>query len=101
MATIVITGASKGIGFETALALAHAGHRDIALARSLSGLAKLRKTALRRSSGAAIHAIAFVVVHGDYEKEFRPLVAEKLGHVDVLINNAGLLINDCFEKTSI
>jgi len=101
MATIVITGASKGIGFETALALALAGHQVVALARSLNGLEKLRETALRHSPVATVYPLAFDIVHGDYEKELLPLVAEKLGHVDVLINNAGLLINKSFEKTSV
>ena len=101
MATIVITGASKGIGFETALALTHAGHPVVAVARSRDGLEKLRETALKRAPDAAIHPFVFDIVHGDYAKEFLPFVVEKLGRVDTLVNNAGVLINRSFEKTSI
>ena len=101
MATIVITGASKGIGFETALALTQAGHHVLAVARSQRGLEKLRETVREHSADAIVHPLAFDIVHGDYQKEFLPLVADQLGQVDRLINNAGLLINKTFEKTSI
>ncbi len=100
MATIVITGASKGIGFETALALASEGHRVVAVARSQDGLEKLRETALKVPN-ATIHLFVFDIVHGDYEKDLIPFVVETLGQVDVLINNAGLLVNKPFENTSI
>lgn len=99
--TIVITGASKGIGFETALALANTENRIIAVARSSDGLEKLRETVLSHSPLAIIYPFVFDIVHGDYEKDFLPFVAEISGQVDVLINNAGLLINSSFEKTSI
>ena len=101
MATIVITGASKGIGFETALALTGAGHHVLAVARSQDGLETLRETALKQAPGAIIHPLVFDIVHGDYQKEFLPLVTDKLGHVDRLINNAGLLVNKTFSTTSI
>lgn len=100
MATIVITGASKGIGFETALALAQEGHRVVAVARSQAGLEKLRETALGHAPNAAIHPLIFDIVHGDYQKDFLPF-AEKLGRIDILINNAGLLVNSPFKATSI
>lgn len=101
MATVVITGASKGIGFETALTLTNAGHRVVAVARSQDGLENLRETALRLSPAAKIDPFVFDIVQGDYEKEFLPFVTERLGQVDTLINNAGLLINKTFGDTSI
>ncbi|MEC3879416.1 SDR family NAD(P)-dependent oxidoreductase [Parapedobacter sp. 10938] len=101
MATIVITGASKGIGFETALALAQAGHRVVAVARSRDGLEKMQETARKQFPNASIHALVFDIIHGDYEKEFLPYVYETLGQVDTLINNAGVLVNKSFENTSI
>ena len=100
MATIVITGASRGIGFETALTLCNAGHHVVAIARTATGLEKLQETAHRQSPDAVIYPLVFDIVQGDYEKECLPFVTEKLGHVDSLINNAGLLINKPFEKTA-
>jgi|SRR5690606_1168837 len=101
MATIVITGASKGVGFETALALARAGHHVVAVARSQEGLEKLRETAFNLFPEAVIRPFVFDIVHGEYEQAFLPFVTEQLGQVNILINNAGLLINEPFENTSI
>lgn len=100
MATIVITGASRGIGFETALALSNAGHRVVAIARSEDGLERLQEMAGGPSRNT-LHSLAFDIVRGDYNKDLLPVVAAQLGHVDALINNAGLLINKPFEETAI
>ncbi|SEL61981.1 SDR family NAD(P)-dependent oxidoreductase [Parapedobacter koreensis] len=100
MATIVITGASGGIGFETALSLATAGHRIIAIARSQSGLHKLAE-ATRHHAQSTIHTLLFDIGQGDYEHVLLPFVRAQLGQVDILINNAGALINRPFEETPI
>ena len=100
MATIVITGASRGIGFETARTLAKTGNRVIALARSLPGLEALRDTVLEQAGNADIHILPFDITHGDYREGLLPAVSE-LGPVDIVINNAGFLLNKSFEDTSI
>ncbi len=100
MANIVITGASNGIGFETALALAATNNRIIALARSKDGLHRLQETAAQHPAGS-IAILPFDMVHGDYENALLPFLKTRLGQVDVLINNAGSLINKPFEQTSI
>ncbi|SKB50355.1 Short-chain dehydrogenase [Parapedobacter luteus] len=101
MATIVITGASSGIGFETALALAATGHSIVAVARSQSGLGNLQQASVQNIVQSNIHILPFDIIHGDYENSLLPFVTTQLGHVDILINNAGALINQPFEKTSI
>ncbi|MFB2120450.1 SDR family NAD(P)-dependent oxidoreductase [Parapedobacter sp. 2B3] len=101
MATIVLTGASKGIGFETALALAKGGHVVVALSRSRDGLEKLRETSLKHAANAIVHPLVFDIVHGDYKKDFLPFLMEKVKQVDTLVNNAGTLINKHFGETSI
>ncbi|MFC3196545.1 SDR family NAD(P)-dependent oxidoreductase [Parapedobacter deserti] len=100
MANIVITGASRGIGFETALALATSDNRIAAIARSKDGLDTLRETAIRHSPGCILHTLPFDLVHGDYRENLLPSIHEKLGQVDILINNAGALVNKPFEDTS-
>ncbi|SFB91152.1 Short-chain dehydrogenase [Parapedobacter composti] len=100
MANIVITGTSSGIGFETALHLAVAGHQIVALARSADGLARLAEAATLRNAGACIHPLPFDMVHGNYTDELLPFVQQQLGRVDILINNAGTLINKPFMETT-
>lgn len=101
MANIVITGASSGIGFEAALALAAADHRVVAIARSQDKLHNLKGIATGQHAESKVHTLPFDLVHGDYEQELLPFVRRQLGQVDVLINNAGSLINKPFGETSI
>jgi NAD(P)-dependent dehydrogenase (short-subunit alcohol dehydrogenase family) len=85
---VIVTGASSGIGCETALAFARDGARVVLAARTE---AKLRDVAdalpeLRER---------FLVVPADVtnDEDVRLLVAtavSKLGRVDILVNNAGI-----------
>jgi 3-oxoacyl-[acyl-carrier protein] reductase len=83
-----ITGASKGIGRATALALAAAG---AAIGISARGKEQLEATAAAASDlGAAVFSFA-----GDMSKEteIRRFIQEtkkQLGRIDILINNAGV-----------
>ncbi|MBU0697722.1 MAG: SDR family NAD(P)-dependent oxidoreductase, partial [Bacteroidetes bacterium] len=56
---VIITGASSGIGFETAIDLAVKGHEVIALARSKEKLENLQKITLSLHPDAKIFAIVF------------------------------------------
>ena len=101
MANIIISGASAGLGFETALALASDPENHIlALARSRENLQHLQQVATHKGNGQ-LHVLPFDIVNGNYEEILLPFVAEKLGTVDVLINNAGVLINKTFRDTTI
>ena len=100
MANIIITGASNGIGFETALALASSSeNRIVALSRSTDGLERLHEIATLLNPESVIYPLSFDIVYGDYENILLPFIKEKLGRVDILINNAGSLINKPFENT--
>src|SRR5690606_18257472 len=100
MANIVITGASNGIGFETALALAKQGNNVLAIARSHDGLATLRSAIANETPTQKIQVLSFDIVNGNYQQALIPLINEKLGPIDVLINNAGALLNKPFIETS-
>ena len=80
---IIITGASSGIGFEAAKLFTSQGHQVLAIARKESKLKKLMNFGVR--------AFVFDLSSEDYT----PLLNEvkRFGEIDVLINNAGLLIN--------
>ena len=96
---IVITGASSGVGFEAALELILSGnHKVLALARSKENLERLLEIAHGLNPEAEIFALAFDIVHDDYDGLQQFIKANFDNRVDVLINNAGVLINKPFQK---
>jgi NAD(P)-dependent dehydrogenase (short-subunit alcohol dehydrogenase family) len=98
---IIITGASSGVGFEAAIELAASGkHKIIALARSQNKLERLLEIINGLVPGAKVYAIAFDIVHDDYNG-LRQFIADNFDNrVDVLINNAGMLVNKPFTELS-
>jgi NAD(P)-dependent dehydrogenase (short-subunit alcohol dehydrogenase family) len=96
---IIITGASSGVGFEAVLELILSGkHKVVALARSQDKLEKLLEIAHSLNPDAVIYALAFDIVHDDYS-DLQNFIKNKLDNqVDVLINNAGVLINKPFTE---
>ncbi|MGC9470796.1 MAG: SDR family NAD(P)-dependent oxidoreductase [Bacteroidales bacterium] len=87
--TVWITGASSGIGRETALLLAGNGYRLILSARRKKLLESLSKEILRRT-GTPVRVVPLdVTAREEVEKAVRDL-PEDWAQVDILINNAGL-----------
>ncbi|MEI6083388.1 MAG: SDR family oxidoreductase [Verrucomicrobiota bacterium] len=90
---VIITGASSGIGKETALAFARAGARVVIAARHEEPLRQL----------AAAHPGLFpVAADVTSDADVARLIAttvEKFGRIDILINNAGLGMRAHVEKT--
>jgi len=94
---VIITGASSGVGFEAVLELILSGkHKVIALARSQDKLEKLLEIAKGLNPDCDLYAIAFDIVHDDYAGLQQFITSNFEGRVDVLINNAGVLINKPF-----
>jgi NAD(P)-dependent dehydrogenase (short-subunit alcohol dehydrogenase family) len=85
----LVTGASRGIGYATALALAKAGARIIAVARTVGGLEEL-DDAIKAVGGSATLVPLDL---RDYEGIDRLGVAlqERFGRLDVMVGNAGIL----------
>ena len=84
--TVVITGASRGIGAEAARVFADAGANVVLMARGTASI-----EALSAEIGASALAIACDV--SDYASVEAALAqaAQHFGSVDVLINNAGVI----------
>lgn len=96
---IIITGASSGVGFEAALELILSGkHKVIALARSQDQLERLLEIAHGLNPDAEIYALAFDIVHDDYIDLQNFIKNNFDNQVDILINNAGVLINKPFKQ---
>jgi len=96
---VLITGASSGVGFEAALELILSGkHKVIALARSKENLERLLDIAHGLNPEAEIFALSFDIVHDDYVGLQEFIKANFDNRIDVLINNAGMLVNKPFEK---
>jgi NAD(P)-dependent dehydrogenase (short-subunit alcohol dehydrogenase family) len=96
---VIITGASSGVGFEAALELILSGkHKVIALARSQDKLERLLEIAHGLNPDAEIFALAFDIVHDDYADLQQFIKSNFDNRVDILINNAGVLINKPFTE---
>jgi 3-oxoacyl-[acyl-carrier protein] reductase len=84
----VVTGASQGIGRETALALAEAGARVVVAARNEEKLATLVNEIA--ATGGAAFAVKIDVAEGEQVKAGFKQVIEKFGRLDILVNNAAV-----------
>ena len=95
---IVITGASHGIGYETALLLARQGHTVFAIARNDQKLEQLRKEA---GSPSEIILLPGDLTNETFLTKAAKNISETVSTLDLLINNAGLLINKPFEQLTL
>src|SRR5690606_13178363 len=94
---IVITGASSGVGFEAVLDLIlNSDHKVIALARSKDKLKTLFDIAKGLNPDCTLYPAQFDIVHDDYPSGLIPFIQERIQTIDILINNAGSLINKPF-----
>jgi NAD(P)-dependent dehydrogenase (short-subunit alcohol dehydrogenase family) len=87
--TVILTGASRGIGAAAAEALAAEGAGVLMLARSAQGITALA-TRLRRD-GAQVEAMTCDVTEYSQVAVAVARAHEAFGRVDALINNAGVI----------
>ena len=94
--TIIITGASSGIGEATAKKLAKEGANVVITARRTEKLEKLKKE-IEQDNGNALVVTADVTSKSDW-KTVIDQTHERFGKVDGLVNNAGLMPLSFIEK---
>ncbi len=85
----LVTGASRGIGYFTALELAKAGAHVIACARSVGGLEEL-DDAIKAAGGSATLVPFDLADMGAIDK-LGGSINERWGKLDILVANAGVL----------
>ena len=85
----VVTGASRGIGYFTALELAKAGAHVIACARTVGGLEEL-DDAIQAAGGSAT-LVPFDLTDMGAIDRLGASIHERWGKLDILVANAGIL----------
>lgn len=96
---IIVTGASKGIGKELVKLFAKEnGNNVLAISRNKSLLENLKEECKGFSVNSKVFSIAFDLGSGDIKNDLIPEIKRQIPSVDILINNAGFLINKPFEK---
>ena len=88
MKNIVVTGTSRGIGLELVILYSQANYNVLALSRNTNILKKLQ---LKN-----VTTIAFDLTEESDYKKVSEYISRKWNQVDVLINNAGALLNKPF-----
>jgi 3-hydroxybutyrate dehydrogenase len=85
--TVVLTGAAGGIGRALAAAFAEQGTTLVLVDRDA---AALKREAQALQASAAVHALACDLSSDDEVASLAADITRTIGHVDVLINNAGV-----------
>lgn len=90
---IIITGTSRGIGFELVRLFSEAGHKVLALSRNEKPIQDLQLE--------NVIVLSFDLGRPEDYKLVEDFITNEWQHVDVLINNAGTLLNKPFSETTI
>jgi NAD(P)-dependent dehydrogenase (short-subunit alcohol dehydrogenase family) len=99
MASVLITGTSTGIGLATALALGRAGHKVYATMRNPSRAPELGERATQ--DGLPIKVSVMDVDSDSSVKTAIANIQKDAGHIDVLVNNAGVERNGSVEELAL
>lgn len=92
MANVIITGCSRGIGYELARLFAQSGHNVLALSRNDKPIKELNE--------GNITAFPFDICNDKDLEKVEHFLKDNWKTVDILINNAGQLLNKPFLQTT-
>lgn len=98
MNSILITGASSGIGQATAIKLASLGYHVIIHGRTLESLTKTKQ--LLQEEKASFSAYAYDINNTKAMKESMIQIKQEFGRLDGLVNNAGVMKEALFALTN-
>ncbi|MDA9893257.1 SDR family oxidoreductase [Flavobacteriaceae bacterium] len=88
--TFVVTGASRGIGYDLVQHIANQGHTVYALSRTIKNIKKTPK----------LFPVAIDITDEKALEEFANQLKDNKVVVDALVNNAGALLNQPFSETT-
>jgi len=91
MKNVIVTGTSRGIGYELALMFANAGHNVLAISR------KIPQTLIENQN---IACLGLDLADATVIDKVNDFIANTWQHVDVVIHNAGALLLKPFEEIS-
>ena len=91
--TVIITGTSRGIGFELVHLFANAGYAVLALSRNARPVSNL--------NFENITALSFDLNKSEDYERVEAFIQKEWSQVDILINNAGTLLNKPFSDTTL
>lgn len=89
--TIVVTGATSGLGLESALALARAGARVLMAARNAEKAERVRADVAAVATGPEPEVVALDLTDLASVRAAAADIAERAPQLDVLMNNAGVM----------
>lgn len=93
MKNIIITGTSRGIGFEMVKLFSQAGHQVLALSRNSRPISDLKLE--------NVTAPQFDIADTSEIVKLSAYLQTKMSRVDILINNAGYLVNKPFAEITL
>lgn len=92
---IIVTGASRGIGYELVKALVadDSVTNVFAVSRNKESLERLAG-----ECGAKVHAVAADISADSFAATYKEEIGSKVDAIDIVVNNAGYLVNKPFEE---
>ncbi len=105
MKTILLTGATSGIGYEASVALAREGHRVVMVGRDAEKTARCVAEVKARSGSTAVESLLADFTSLASVRALAAAFLERYDRLDVLVNNAGTVYSartvtgDGFEAT--
>ncbi|MDW8303074.1 MAG: SDR family oxidoreductase, partial [Bacteroidia bacterium] len=94
MKTIIVTGASRGIGREVCINLAEKGYKVLAISRKIDKLESIQKTFPE-------NLIPIEIDISQLPENWVEKILQQSAKIDALLNNAAVLVNKPFKETTI
>jgi len=94
---IIVTGASRGVGYEIVKKFASDAKNNIlALSRNRAGLEKLQQECIQLNPGSRVIPFAADLTNAGDLLQLQSMLQENFKTINILINNAGALVNKPF-----